>query len=260
MAITKKAVSPSHGAWRLSLPCASSSPSEADPGGKPEAEKVERGQRGDRAVQDEGHEGERRHHGVGQQVLEDDAEVGQAERPGRRHIFEIAGAQEFRAHHADQSHPGKGEQDAEQDPEIGLDHRRDDDQQIELRHAGPDLDEALEQEIGPAAEIALHRAGGDPDQRGEEGEHQPEQHRDAETVDHAGDDVAALVVGAEPVPFELGVAGMKAALDRELAILVAEQPGRLHRKGHRRVLVLGVVGKADRRPQRPAARVRDHAP
>ena len=70
--------------------------------------------------------------------------------------------------------------------------------------------------------------------------------------------VAPLVVGAEPVPFELGIAGMEAVLDRELAVLIGEHPRRLHRKGHRRRLVLRVVGEADRRPERPAAGVLDH--
>ena len=39
VAITKKAVRPSHGACRLALPCASSSPSEGEPGGRPKPRK-----------------------------------------------------------------------------------------------------------------------------------------------------------------------------------------------------------------------------
>ena len=43
---------------------------------------------------------------------------------------------------------------------------------------------------------------------------QPEQHRDAEAVDQPGDDVAALVVGAEPVPVaERAVAVVDAVAD-----------------------------------------------
>ena len=161
------------------------------------------------------------------------------------------------AHHADQRHPGEGEQDAEQDPEIRLDHSCDDDQEVKLRDARPDFDKALEEEVGPAAEIALHRAGCHSDDRGEDRQHQTEQHREAEAVDHAGDHVAPLVIGAEPVPFEGLVAWMEAALDRELAVLIGEQPGGLDREGHRRVLVLRVVGEADRWPKHPAALV-DH--
>src|SRR5581483_3740050 len=38
-ASTAKAVTPSHGAWRLVLPCARISPSEAEPGGRPKPRK-----------------------------------------------------------------------------------------------------------------------------------------------------------------------------------------------------------------------------
>src|SRR3546814_6430282 len=48
-------------------------------------------------------------------------------------------------------------------PEVGHHHAGQDDQQVEGRHARPDLHEALEQQVGPAAEIALHGAGGNPD-------------------------------------------------------------------------------------------------
>ena len=37
--MTKNPVSPSHGAWMLSLPCASISPSEGEPGGRPKPRK-----------------------------------------------------------------------------------------------------------------------------------------------------------------------------------------------------------------------------
>ena len=37
----------------------------------------------------------------------------------------------------------------------------------------PDLDEALEQQIEPAAEVALHRAGRDPDDRAQDGQDRP---------------------------------------------------------------------------------------
>src|SRR3546814_5611099 len=39
IAMAKNPVRPSHGAWRLALPCASSSPSEAEPGGRPKPRK-----------------------------------------------------------------------------------------------------------------------------------------------------------------------------------------------------------------------------
>ena len=57
---------------------------------------------------------------------------------------------------ADQRYPGEQQQDSEQDEEARCQHRGDDQQQIERGHCGPNLNEALKQEIGPAAEIALH--------------------------------------------------------------------------------------------------------
>src|SRR5260370_40639789 len=43
MAPAKKPVKPSHGAWTLALPCDSNSPSEGEPGGKPEPGKSRAG-------------------------------------------------------------------------------------------------------------------------------------------------------------------------------------------------------------------------
>ena len=82
--------------------------------------------------------------------------------------------------------------------------------QIELRQRRPDLDEALEHEIDPPAEIALHRAGGDADDRGDARQNEPEQHRETEAVEQPRDDVAALIVGAEPVPFDRRAAAIRA--------------------------------------------------
>ena len=78
------------------------------------------------------------------------------------------------------------------------------------------------------AEIALHRAGDDADERGDDGDDQGEQHRQPEAVDHPGEHVARGVVGAEPV---VGV-------------------GRRGRGGAD--VVDRVVAVGDRRPEQPA--------
>ena len=157
--MTTKPEMPSQGALRLRWPCRSSSPSEARAGRQAEAEEIERGQRRDRAVEDEGQEGQRRHHGVGQEMPEHDGAVRHAERARRVDIFEIAGAQELGAHDADEADPGEQQHEAEQDEEARRQDGGDDQQQIEHRDRRPDLDEALEDQVGPAAEIALHGAG-----------------------------------------------------------------------------------------------------
>ena len=79
-----------------------------------------------------------------------------------RTYSKVASAQEFGAHHADEAHPGKQQQDAQQPPEVRHHHAGQDDQQIEGGQAGPDLHEALKQQIRPAAEVALHRARRNP--------------------------------------------------------------------------------------------------
>ena len=116
-----------------------------------------------------------------------------------RTYSKLRALQKFGAHHADQRRPGKQHEDEEQDPEGRRDEGGENDEEIERRHRRPDVDEALEQEIGPAAEKALHRARRDADDRRDDGQDEPEEHRDAEAVDQPRHDVAALVVGAEPV-------------------------------------------------------------
>ena len=188
---------------------------------------------------------------------EHDDGIGDAERARRLDVFEIAAAQEFRAHQADQRHPGEQQQDAEQDEEARHQHRRHDQQQIERGNRVPDLDEALEAEIDPAAEIALHAAGGDADDRGDDGQAEAEQHRDAEAVDQARHHVAALIVGAEPVVFEVAAALQALLLHHGLALLFGQHPGRLRRRRRRQIEIVGVVGIADQRPDDGAALVRD---
>src|SRR5256885_11195855 len=53
----------------------------------------------------------------------------------------------------------------------------------QLRQAAPDLNEALEQQIDQPAEIPLHRAGGDADDRTDHGQRKSEQNRDPEPVE-----------------------------------------------------------------------------
>ena len=112
-------------------------------------------------------------------------------------------------------------------------------------------------EVDPAAEIALHAAGGDADDRGDDGQRQAEQHRDAEAVDQPRHHVAALVVGAEPVVFEVAAALQALLLHHLLALRLGQHPGRLRRRRRRQVEIVGVVGIADRRPDDGAALVRD---
>src|SRR5215831_17293039 len=172
-----------------------------------EAQEVERSQLHDGSRQDERQHRHRGHHGVRQEMAKHDHRVGNAEGARRLDVFEVTAAKEFGAHQADQRYPGKQQQDSEQDEESRHEYRGNDEEQVEFRYRGPDLDEALEQQIGPAAKISLHGAGHDTDHRRYDRQEQAEQDRDAETVDHAGNEVAALVVGAKPVVFEVPASG-----------------------------------------------------
>ena len=158
-----------------------------------------------------------------------DGGVGDSEGAGGTDVFEVAATQELGADHAGEGHPGEDQQEAEQDPEAGREDAAEDDEKIEVRHAGPDLDEALEQQVGEAAVEALNGPGGDADDGADQGEGEAEQDGDAEAVDDAGQDVPRLVVGAQQV----------AAAGRG-------------RGGDGEVLDDGVVAVAERRPQHPS--------
>ncbi len=153
-------------------------------------------------------------------MLEHDLGIRKPQRPGGPHIFEIPCPEKLGAHQAHEPRPRKQHQHEQQDPECRRDEGGEDDEQIERRQRRPDVDEALEQQIGPAAEIALHRARHHADDRRQHREDEPEGHRDAEAIDQPRDDIAALIVGAQPVQIA------EAAIDviNALFIFGAQQP------------------------------------
>ena len=69
MAITKKAVKPSQGAWRLSFAWFSKLAQGRRPDRQAEPEEIQRRQGRHRSGGDEGQESDRRHHCVGQDML-----------------------------------------------------------------------------------------------------------------------------------------------------------------------------------------------
>jgi hypothetical protein len=194
-----------------------------------EADEVQRGEQDHRRVEHERQIGEGGHHGVGQHVPEQNHRGAHPHGLGGAHVLQVAAAQEFGAHQIHQGHPREQQHDRQQDPESGHHETGDHDDQVENRHARPDFHEALAAQVQPAAVVTLHRAHHDADQAGRDGQDQAEQHRQAEAVNQAGQHVAALVVGAQPV-FRRG--------------------GR--RRRHGELVVDGVVAVANRRPQHPA--------
>ncbi|MCY1436460.1 hypothetical protein D9M71_525860 [compost metagenome] len=132
-------------------------------------------------------------------MAEHDRTVLHAQGAGSAYVFQVAPAQEFGAHHVHQAHPREQQHDPQQPPEVGLHETGKDDQQVQHRQSGPDFQEALPGQIHPAAVETLQGPGDHADDRAEHGQGQGEQHRNAETVDHPGQHVAALVVGAQQV-------------------------------------------------------------
>ena len=192
--------------------------------------------------------------------MEHDADVGLSERARGADVFQVAATQKLGAHETDESGPREQQQDEQQRPEARDQHRRDDEQHEQLGDRVPDFQHALEREVDPAAEVALHGAGADADDGGDQCQDDAEQHRDAEAVDDTRDDVATLIVEAEPV----AVAERLIALQLFGGRIAQRRARRPLRRGRvaeahatdalaaRVVLVDGVVGVVDRRPDGPA--------
>ena len=117
---TKKAVRPSQGACRLFLPCASSSPSEGEPGGRPKPRKSSEVRVVIEPLRMNGMKVRVATMALGSTWRQMITGLRHAERARRADIVEIARAQELGAHEIDQRHPGEQQHDAEQPPEIGL--------------------------------------------------------------------------------------------------------------------------------------------
>ena len=134
-----------------------------------------------------------------------------------------------------------------------------------MRQRRPYFDDALHDEIEPAAKIALHRARRDADHRRYPRQHEAEDNRDAEPINQPRRDIVQALVGAEPVPFQraAAAAGLWRALriarrlrvERFAALLGRQHPGRRRWRRQRRREIGGVVGEADRRPEHPTVRL-----
>ncbi|VDO18304.1 unnamed protein product, partial [Brugia timori] len=159
----------------------------------------ERGQRKDGRARAERQEGDDRHHAVGQDVAPHDLQVAHAERARGAHVVHLAVAQELGAHVVGQRHPAEQAQQHEQQQHAGREDGAEDDQQVELGHRTPDLEQPLQEQVGLAREEALDRADGDAQHHAHGRERQREQHADAETVDQLRQQVAPAVVGAQQV-------------------------------------------------------------
>ena len=122
-------------------------------------------------------------------------------RARRQHIIGLPVFQKLGAHIIRQPHPAEQRQQGQQDQQAGIEKRRQDNQQVQLRHPTPDFDKPLHHKVGLAAEITLHRADGHTDNRRNRRQNQREQQRIAETVHQTRQHIAPPVVRAEQMPF-----------------------------------------------------------
>jgi hypothetical protein len=143
----------------LALP---SIPSDGEPGGRPKPRKSSAVSVITERRHDERQERHGRHHRVRQQVAEHDGAVRDAEARAAWMYSKLRP----RRNSARTSPTSDTQENSSRIPSStkkpGTSTGRDDQQQIERRDRGPDLDEALEQQVGPAAEIALHGAAATP--------------------------------------------------------------------------------------------------
>ena len=132
-------------------------------------------------------------------MAEHDRHVADTQRTGRADVLQVARAQEFGAHHAHQRCPTEKHKEEDQQPETSPQNREHDDDHIERRGGGPDLNDPLEDEVKPATKEALHCPCNHPDDGGKAGHDQGEQDRQAEAVDHPRHHIALGAIGAQPV-------------------------------------------------------------
>src|ERR1700730_13755414 len=163
-------------------------------------------------------------------MFDDDRSIGEPERARGIDVFEIPGPQKFRSHDMHERYPGKQQKYAEQHEEARGDDRGNNDQEIEMRERRPYFNEALKNEVRPAAKITLHRASRDPHDRGNPRECKAEQEREAKAIEQSGEDIAALIVGSEPVPFNIPAIALGLSLVEAFrggaALSFAQHPGR----------------------------------
>ena len=114
-----------------------------------------------------------------------------------------------------------------------VEHRHEREDQHQRRNAHHDFDQAAEQHVDPAAEVAGQRADGDADRGGDAHRDEADAERDLRAVDHLGEDVEALLIGAEPVVAAglavgarrvAGLAGPFAVAHAAVRILIDERP------------------------------------
>ncbi|VTR66138.1 hypothetical protein DESC_460033 [Desulfosarcina cetonica] len=169
-----------------------------------EAQVVQRGQRHDAAGNGKGDIGDDQGNRVGQDVTKNDAQVRCAQDPCGQHIIPGLFLVGHRANGPGHAHPTENHHDGDQPPEIGHDNGRNDDHHIEEGNGRPNLDDALHQDIEPAAIISHGAAKADPHDISRRHQSQGEEDRDAESVNQTGQNISTGSIRAQVMPARQG--------------------------------------------------------
>ena len=128
-----------------------------------------------------------------------DGPVGQPQSAGGTHIVELAVAQKLGTHIVGQTHPAEQTQQNQQQADAGLEDRRKNDEQVQLGHGTPNLDEALHRQIDFADKETLNGPGDHTQNGAGDSQGQGEQHRHPKAIKQTRQQIAATVVRAQPV-------------------------------------------------------------
>ena len=157
--MTTKPVMPSQGACRLFLPWASSSPSDGEPGGRPKPRKSSEVSAVMPPIRMNGMKVSVATMALGRMCRSMMVKLPTPSARAARTKSKLRARRNSARTTPTSAVQANSSRRPSSHQKFGVDHAGQDDQQVEGRHRGPDLDEALEQQIDPAAEIALHGAG-----------------------------------------------------------------------------------------------------
>ena len=126
--------------------------------------------------------------------------VAHAQDLGRLHISHASQFQEFRTHVIAERNPVERGHNQNQKPETAAVNATDQNHHVKHRERRPNFNETLHARIPELAEIALNTANHNAQEGSQHRQEQTEANANAESVNQAGQHVAAIAVGSEPMP------------------------------------------------------------
>ena len=173
----------------------------------PEPQEAQRCRREDDQDDVRGEEDDRGRQRVGQDVAEEDAPPGEAQRPPGRDVVEVPLPQHLAAHEPRVRHP-LGRADRDEDVDLARAQERDDgDDQHEEGHRGDHVHGPHDDGVDPSPVVARSRAEQRPEHEREHGRQDADAQIDRRPGEDPGQHVAPEVVGAEGMGARSAAAG-----------------------------------------------------